>query len=59
LIDQLAPGGRMLAPLGPPAKQMLTALDKRPDGRLETTELCACVFVALIGRHGRSEDDKG
>jgi protein-L-isoaspartate(D-aspartate) O-methyltransferase len=59
LIDQLAPGGRLLAPLGPPAKQMLTALDKHPDGRLETTELCACVFVALIGRHGRPEDDKG
>jgi protein-L-isoaspartate(D-aspartate) O-methyltransferase len=56
LLEQLAVGGRLLAPLGPPSRQMLTALDRFPGGRWETTELCPCVFVPLLGRHGRKED---
>lgn len=55
LLAQLAPGGRLLAPVGPERRQMLTAVDRREDGRLVRSELCPCVFVDLVGRHGRRQ----
>jgi protein-L-isoaspartate(D-aspartate) O-methyltransferase len=55
LVAQLAPGGRLLAPVGDRARQMLTALDLPPDGSRRITEICPCVFVDLVGRHGWPE----
>lgn len=52
LIDQLAPGGRMLIPLGDRAEQRLTLIRKREDGSLEQEEITACTFVPLLGRFG-------
>jgi len=52
LVDQLAPGGRMLIPLGDRAEQQLTLVRKREDGSIEQEEITACTFVPLLGRFG-------
>ena len=51
LLDQLAPGGRMLIPLGEREQQTLTLVRKTADG-VQTEEVSACVFVPLLGRFG-------
>ena len=49
LIEQLAPGGILLAPLGPrDGVQMLTRFEKGPAGELKTEELMAVRFVPLV-----------
>lgn len=53
LQDQLAPGGRLVVPVGPPGLQHLTIID-RTDAGFETRTGEACVFVPLVGRHGWS-----
>ena len=52
LIEQLAPGGRLLIPLGDRAEQNLTLIRKREDGTIEQEEITACTFVPLLGRFG-------
>lgn len=53
LIDQLAPGGRIVMPLGNPDwLQQLVKVAKRTDGCLEQSELCGVRFVPLIGEEG-------
>ena len=47
LIEQLAEGGRLLIPLGGRYMQELTLIKKR-GGKLETEDICGCVFVPLI-----------
>jgi protein-L-isoaspartate(D-aspartate) O-methyltransferase len=51
LLDQLAPGGRMLIPLGDRELQTLTLVRKTEQG-VQTEEVSACVFVPLLGRFG-------
>jgi protein-L-isoaspartate(D-aspartate) O-methyltransferase len=51
LLSQLAPDGRLAAPLGDRYSQMLTLFTKIKDGFTEES-ICACTFVPLIGRHG-------
>jgi protein-L-isoaspartate(D-aspartate) O-methyltransferase len=51
LRDQLADGGRLVIPVGPPALQRLVTVDRQGDAFV-TREGEACVFVPLIGRHG-------
>jgi protein-L-isoaspartate(D-aspartate) O-methyltransferase len=51
LRSQLADGGRLVIPVGPPGLQRLTTVDRYGD-RFETREGEACTFVPLIGRHG-------
>jgi protein-L-isoaspartate(D-aspartate) O-methyltransferase len=51
LVDQLAPSGRMLIPLGDRVAQKLTLIRKTPLG-IETEEVADCVFVPLLGRFG-------
>jgi len=48
LAEQLAVGGRMVAPLGPRHVQQLTLGVKRADGGLDTSTHGAVVFVPLI-----------
>lgn len=51
LLDQLAPGGRMLIPIGDRDEQVLT-LFRRTDDGIESEEVTRCLFVPLIGRFG-------
>ena len=48
---QLADGGRLVIPVGPPGMQRLTLID-REGSRFQSQEGEACTFVPLIGRHG-------
>ena len=51
LIEQLAEGGRLIAPVGPRECQDLVKLVKR-EGRVETIPLGGVCFVPLIGQFG-------
>ena len=51
LVDQLAPGGRMLIPLGDRSEQKLTLIRKTADG-VERSDIADVTFVPLIGRFG-------
>ncbi len=50
LIDQLAPGGRLVIPVGSDREQRLLRLTRTEDG-VETEDFGACQFVRLIGRY--------
>ena len=53
LIDQLAPGGRLVMPVGDPGwVQRLIRVTKKEDGTLEKTDLGEVRFVPLIGEEG-------
>ncbi len=52
LIEQLAPGGRILLPLGDRDNQVLTLVTVGADGAPVTTPLTGARFVPLLGRHG-------
>lgn len=54
LLEQLAPGGRMLIPVGDRAEQKLILYRRTEDG-VETEEITRCTFVPLIGRFGWTE----
>ena len=47
LTNQLAPGGRLIAPVGGATSQVLLQIDRAADGRLEQRELAPVVFVPL------------
>ncbi len=51
LVDQLAPGGRMVIPLGDRASQVLTLVERRPDG-VRTSTIADVRFVPLVGEFG-------
>ena len=53
LVDQLAPGGRLVMPIGDPGwVQELVKVTKRPDGTMEQKNLGGVRFVPLIGEEG-------
>jgi len=55
LLDQLAPGGRLVLPVGPSPEQQELQLWKRvPSGRLEKRGLMQVRFVPLTGSSQRS-----
>jgi protein-L-isoaspartate(D-aspartate) O-methyltransferase len=47
LIDQLKPGGRLVAPVGSRREQELTIIEKRPDGKVEQRSAGAISFVPM------------
>jgi protein-L-isoaspartate(D-aspartate) O-methyltransferase len=51
LLEQLAPGGRMLIPIGDRQEQRLTLFRRTAEG-IESEEISRCLFVPLIGRFG-------
>jgi protein-L-isoaspartate(D-aspartate) O-methyltransferase len=51
LVEQLAPGGRMLIPIGGRDDQRLT-LVRRTEKGIESEVITRCLFVPLIGRFG-------
>ena len=54
LIDQLAPGGRLVMPVGGSFTQELLKVEKTDQG-LSSSSLGGCRFVKLIGQHGWKE----
>ncbi len=49
LIDQLAPGGRLVAPVGDsPFSQDLIVLEKRPDGSIRRRSVGGVMFVPMV-----------
>jgi protein-L-isoaspartate(D-aspartate) O-methyltransferase len=50
LLDQLAPGGRLLMPVGPPGYQELVRVRRAADGSFSSEDLGGCAFVPLV--HG-------
>lgn len=51
LLEQLSEGGRLVMPIGTPARQELVRIVKR-QGRTTQESLFACRFVPLTGRYG-------
>ncbi len=53
LLEQLADGGRLVIPIGPPAGQELECIERTGD-KFRTVHLTGCRFVPLVG--GRTND---
>lgn len=56
LIEQLAPGGHLILPLGDRVNQTLTLVNKAPDGSIENRTVSDVRFVPLIGQFGFAGD---
>jgi protein-L-isoaspartate(D-aspartate) O-methyltransferase len=54
LKQQLADGGRLVIPVGPPDQQRLTVVTRDGDGFVESVHE-GCVFVPLVGAEGWPE----
>lgn len=52
LVDELAPGGRLVIPVGDQYEQTLVKITKQEDGSIEQQNLIGCRFVKLIGKFG-------
>jgi|UniRef100_A0A7C5EWT3 protein-L-isoaspartate(D-aspartate) O-methyltransferase len=57
LLEQLAPGGRLVIPVGDQFSQTLTRVRRTAEG-LKYEYLGGCRFVKLIGRYGWQEEDE-
>ncbi|HEU4699767.1 MAG TPA: protein-L-isoaspartate(D-aspartate) O-methyltransferase [Gemmatimonadales bacterium] len=51
LVEQLAPGGRMIIPVGDKRQQTLVMVRREPDG-IHTTPITDARFVPLVGEFG-------
>lgn len=51
LTAQLADNGRLILPLGESFSQVLTLVEKKAN-RLQSQQVCGCVFVPLVGKYG-------
>lgn len=60
LVDQLAPGGRMLVPVGTREEQEMLLVTRDAEGRVEEGPVRErCTFVPLLGRHGWPSEGEG
>jgi protein-L-isoaspartate(D-aspartate) O-methyltransferase len=55
LVGQLAPGGRMVIPVGPPSVQELKLITKSDDGSIHEESMGLVRFVELKGKYGWAE----
>ena len=55
LTEQINESGKIVLPLGEPLSQVLTVVEKKK-GKLESIQVCGCVFVPLIGKYGWKEN---
>ena len=55
LVNQLATGGRMIIPIGPPGSQELKLVTKIDDGDIITKTVEMVRFVELKGQYGWEE----
>lgn len=59
LVEQLAPGGRLVHPVGPSGHEQVTVFHKEAGRLITGTRLTPARFVPLIGAHGtHSPDDQ-
>jgi len=56
LTEQLQEGGKMILPLGESFSQVLTLVHKQK-GKLESQDICGCVFVPLVGKYGWNKEN--
>jgi protein-L-isoaspartate(D-aspartate) O-methyltransferase len=59
LVEQLAPGGRLVHPVGPGGHEQVTAFHKEADRLVADAELVPARFVPLVGTHGTPEGPDG
>jgi protein-L-isoaspartate(D-aspartate) O-methyltransferase len=52
LLQELAPGGRLVLPVGDLEQQMLLRVVRQQDGSFKREQLMGCRFVPLIGSQG-------
>jgi protein-L-isoaspartate(D-aspartate) O-methyltransferase len=48
LLDQLKPGGKLVAPIGQPGEQVLLLIDKSLDGSIKRRTVFPVMFVPMI-----------
>jgi protein-L-isoaspartate(D-aspartate) O-methyltransferase len=58
LLTNLADGGLAVLPVGPHDEQMLVEVRRRGN-ELQSTDVCPCRFVKLVGREGWKEEERG
>jgi protein-L-isoaspartate(D-aspartate) O-methyltransferase len=56
LVEQLAPGGRLILPIGDREQQVLTFCTREPDGQVKCETVSDVRFVPLIGQFGFAGD---
>ncbi|MCX5706748.1 MAG: protein-L-isoaspartate(D-aspartate) O-methyltransferase [Candidatus Omnitrophica bacterium] len=54
LLEQLSENGRLILPKGEIFSQVLTLIEKKT-GKIESSDICACVFVPLVGKYAWKE----
>jgi protein-L-isoaspartate(D-aspartate) O-methyltransferase len=52
LLDQLKPGGTLVAPIGGPYEQHLLVIEKTPDGKIKRRAVFPVMFVPMIPGKG-------
>lgn len=55
LLEQMDFQAKLVIPLGTRFSQILTVVSKHKD-KMEAKEICACVFVPLLGKYGWSQE---
>ena len=56
LTEQLNESGKLILPLGENFSQVLTVAEKKK-GKLESIQVCGCVFVPLVGKFGWKKEN--
>ena len=58
LVEQLAPGGRLVQPIGSGGNEEVVQFERRGDRLVAVQNLTAARFVPLVGRHGFCGDER-